>query len=324
MKRALITGVTGQDGSYLSELLLKKGYEVYGLKRRISVPSTGRLGDVLNKLIIIDGDLSDSSSLVRAVKMSRPDEVYNLAAQSFVRTSFEQPELTGDVTGLGVTRLLEAIKTFAPDARFYQASTSEMFGGHPPPQNDQTPFYPRSPYGVAKLYAHWMVRNYRESYNMFACSGLLFNHESPRRGGEFVTQKIARGAARIKLGKCDKLYLGNMEARRDWGHARDYVEAMWLMLQQDAPDDYVVATGESHTVKEFVELAFGRVGLDWENHVEIDPKFYRPSEVNFLMGDSSKAKKKLGWEPKILFRELVEEMVDYAMAHPESLEEDTA
>lgn len=253
--------------------------------------------------------------------MSEPDEIYNLAAQSFVKTSFDQPLLTGEVTGLGVTRLLESMRNLAPKARFYQASTSEMFGGHPPPQGDKTPFYPRSPYGVAKLYAHWMVQNYREAYGLFACSGILFNHESPRRGHEFVTQKIARGAAAIKLGLSSSLKLGNLDAKRDWGHAKDFVQAMWLMLQQEKPDDYVVATGEAHSVKEFVEIAFGHVGLDWQKYVVVDSAFLRPSEVDYLLGDSTKAREKLGWKPKISFQEMVVEMVDYAVTHPEVLKE---
>lgn len=317
-KKALITGLTGQDGSYLSELLLDKGYEVYGLKRRTSTNSDERISHILSDIRVIDGDLIDSSSLIRAVRECQPDEVYNLGAQSFVQTSFVQPELTMEVTGVGVLRLLEAVRAMAPKScKFYQASTSEMFGGHPPPQSIETPFYPRSPYGVAKLSGHWMVVNYRESYGMFACSGILFNHESPRRGHEFVTQKIARGAAAIKLGMADKISLGNLEAKRDWGHARDYVEAMWLMLQQDVPDDYVIASGEAHTVREFVNLAFTRLGLDYREHVVIDQKLFRPSEVHFLLGDAGKAFSKMGWKPKVTFEELVEEMVDYAYANPD-------
>jgi GDPmannose 4,6-dehydratase len=316
-KRALITGLTGQDGSFLAELLLDKGYEVYGLKRRTSTNSDERIAHLLSDVKVIDGDLIDSSSLLRAVQQCQPDEVYNLGAQSFVQTSFVQPELTMEVTGVGVLRLLEAVRTMAPKAKFYQASTSEMFGGHPPPQSDETPFYPKSPYGVAKLYGHWMVVNYRESYGMFACSGILFNHESMRRGYEFVTQKIARGAAAIKLGMTDKLFLGNLEAKRDWGHAKDFVEAMWLMLQQEAPEDYVIATGEAHTVREFVDLAFKRLGMNYEDHVVVDQKFFRPAEVNYLLGDCSKATRKLGWKPKVSFDELVFEMVDHAYAHPE-------
>lgn len=322
-KRVLITGISGQDGSFLAEFLLTKGYHVYGLKRRTSIPITERISSIMKDIVLVDGDLIDSGSLVRAVKMAKPDEVYNLAAQSFVKTSFDQPELTGEVTGLGVTRLLEAVRQNAPGARYYQAGTSEMFGGHPPPQGDDTPFYPRSPYGIAKLYAHWMTRNYRESYGMYACSGLLFNHESHRRSPEFVTQKIARGAAAIKLGIMKNITLGNMEAKRDWGHARDFVEAMWLMLQQEKPDDYVIATGEAHTVREFAEVAFSHVGLDYREHVETDAVYMRPSEVDYLLGDSSKAQRVLGWKPRIIFRQLVEEMVEYALAHPELLREKT-
>lgn len=315
--RALVTGITGQDGAYLAEHLLSLGYEVYGLKRRTSTYSLGRINQILDQVNLLDGDLIDSSSLTRAVRASRPDEVYNLAAQSFVRTSFDQPELTGEVTGLGVTRLLESIRQNAPEAKFYQASTSEMFGGHPPPQSDDTSFYPRSPYGVAKLYAHWMAVNYREAYNMFACCGILFNHESPRRGSEFVTQKIAQGVASIKLGYTDHIELGNLEAKRDWGHAKDFVRAMYLMLQQPKPEDFVIATGEAHTVKEFCEIAFDRVGMKWEDHVRINEKYMRPSEVSYLLGDCSKAKRVLGWKPEIGFDQLVAEMVDYAVTHPE-------
>ena len=317
MPRALITGITGQDGAYLAEHLIALGYEVYGLKRRTSTSNLKRLEKLEGQIQLIDGDMLDSSSLVRAVKISRPDEVYNLAAQSFVRTSFDQPELTGEVTGLGVARLLEAIRSNAPDAHFYQASTSEMFGGHPPPQSDDTPFYPRSPYGVAKLYAHWMVVNYREAYKMFGCCGILFNHESELRGSEFVTQKIAQGVAAIKLGFSDHLELGNLDAKRDWGHAKDFVKAMHLMLQHTTPEDFVIATGEAHTVEEFCDLAFSRVGLDWHEYVRINPKFLRPSEVNYLLGDCSKAKKILGWKPETSFDELVSGMVDHAIAHPE-------
>ena len=316
-KKALITGITGQDGSYLSEFLLSKGYEVYGLKRRTSTNSGERISHLLHDIKLIDGDLTDASSLQRAVRECQPDEVYNLAAQSFVQTSFVQPELTMEVTGVGVLRMLEAIRSAAPQAKLYQASTSEMFGGHPPPQGVETPFYPKSPYGVAKLAAHWMVVTYRESYQMFACSGILFNHESYRRGQEFVTQKIARGAAAIKLGMTNSLSLGNLEAKRDWGHAKDFVEAMWMMLQQDSPEDYVIATGEAHTVREFVELAFNTLGLDYQKHVVIDPRFFRPSEVNFLLGDYGKAQSRMGWRPKISFAELVNEMVSHAYAHPE-------
>jgi len=315
--RALITGITGQDGAYLAQHLLSLGYEVYGLKRRVSTNNLARIEHLGDQITLIDGDLLDMSSLVRAIKTSRPDEVYNLAAQSFVRTSFDQPELTGEITGMGVTRLLESVRLNAPETRYYQASTSEMFGGHPPPQSDATPFYPRSPYGVAKLYAHWMTVNYREAYNMFACCGILFNHESPFRGSEFVTQKIAQGVAAIKLGFSDHIELGNLEAKRDWGHADDFVKAMHLMLQQPKPDDFVIATGEAHTVKEFCQLAFERVGLNWENHVTTNEKHLRPSEVSYLLGDCSKAKKLLGWQPRVTFDELVGEMVDYAVAHPE-------
>ncbi len=319
MKRALITGITGQDGAYLAELLLEKGYKVFGLKRRSSVVSTTRIKDFIDEIELIDGDLGDTSSLIEAIRRAKPDEVYNLAAQSFVQTSFTQPELTGEVTGLGVTRLLEAVSKQAPDARFYQASSSEMFGSSPPPQNENTPFHPRSPYGAAKMYAYWMVVNYRERANnpLFGCNGILYNHESPRRGAEFVTQKIAQGVAAIHHGHAKVLKLGNLDAKRDWGHARDFVEAMHLMLQADMPDDYVVATGEAHSVREFVKAAFDRVGLAYEDYVEIDPQFFRPTEVDYLLGDCTKAKKQLGWSPKIKFEELVNEMVDAAVAHPE-------
>lgn len=315
MKRALITGINGQDGSYLSELLLSKGYKVFGLKRRTSTVNIYRIKDILGDIELLDGDLADSSSLVEAVKYAKPDEVYNLAAQSFVKSSFSQPELTGDITGLGVTRLLEAIRGSAPNAKFYQASSSEMYGNSVPPQSETTLFYPRSPYGCAKLYAFWITKNYRES-GMFACNGILFNHEGPRRGPEFVTQKIAQGVAAIHAGLTNELRLGNLEAKRDWGHAKDYVEAMWLMLQQDKPDDYVVATGEAHTVKEFAEVAFNRVGLDYKKHVVIDPAFYRPTEVDYLLGDPKKAMTELNWKPKISFYELVNEMVDHAVSNP--------
>jgi len=310
-KRALITGITGQDGSYLAELLISKGYDVYGMVRRASVERFDRISQIQDKITLVQGDLTDQSSLDSAVESTRPDEVYNLAAQSFVPTSWNQPTLTGEVTGLGTTRVLEAVRKIKPDARFYQASSSEMFGKvRDVPQTELTPFYPRSPYGVAKVYGHYITINYRESYNLFACSGILFNHESPRRGLEFVTRKITNGVAKIKLGLSKELRLGNLDAKRDWGYAGDYVEAMWLMLQQDAPDDFVVATGETHTVKEFVEAAFGCAGLDWEKHVVIDPKFIRPAEVELLIGDPSKAKKKLGWEPRVSFNELVKMMVE--------------
>ncbi len=310
-KKALITGITGQDGSYLSEFLLDKGYEVYGMVRRSSVERFERIDRIKDRLNLIQGDLTDQSSLDEAVKSIQPDEVYNLAAQSFVPTSWNQPTLTGEVTGIGTTRLLEAIRKIKPDARFYQASSSEMFGKvREVPQTELTPFHPRSPYGVAKVYGHFITVNYRESYNMFACSGILFNHESPRRGLEFVTRKITHAAARIKLGLLKELRLGNLDAKRDWGYAGDYVKAMWMMLQQTEPDDYVVATGETHSVREFVELAFGCAGLDWKKYVVIDPKFLRPAEVELLVGDPSKAKKKLGWRPEVAFPELIKMMVE--------------
>lgn len=311
-KRALITGITGQDGSYLAELLLAKGYEVYGLVRRLSVPNIENIAHIMHKIEMISGDLMDEGSILEAVKRSKPDEVYNLAAQSFVKASWDQPLLTGEYTGLGVTRVLEALRVLKPDARFYQASSSEMFGKVTEvPQKETTRFYPRSPYGVAKVYGHYITVNYRESFDMFACSGMLFNHESPRRGIEFVTRKIANGVARIALEKQDTLELGNLDAKRDWGFAGDYVEAMWLMLQQDKPDDYVVATGQTHSIKEFVELAFKTVNIDsWEKYVKAnDPRFVRPAEVDHLIGDASKAREKLGWAPKTSFPELVEMMV---------------
>lgn len=321
-KRALITGVTGQDGSYLAELLIEKGYEVHGIIRRNSTFTTGRIEHLFSdphekeqKLTLHFGDLGDSSVLQRLIKEIKPDEVYNLAAQSHVQVSFEIPEYTADATGVGTLRLLEAIREHAPKARFYQASSSEMFGKvQAVPQIENTPFYPRSPYAVAKLYSHWITTNYRESYDMYACSGILFNHESPRRGETFVTRKITRAVAAIKHGKQDKLYLGNMDAKRDWGFAGDYVEAMWLMLQQDKADDYVVATNETHTVKEFVERAFDHVGLDWSKYVEIDQRYFRPAEVDLLIGDPAKAKKILKWEPKVTFEGLVDMMVDADMA----------
>lgn len=310
-KKALITGITGQDGSYLAELLLSKGYEVYGMVRRASVERFDRIEHVKENLNLVQGDLTDQSSLDEAVKSIQPDEVYNLAAQSFVPTSWNQPTLTGEVTGIGTTRLLEAVRKHKPDARFYQASSSEMFGKvREIPQGELTPFHPRSPYGVAKVYAHFITVNYRESYNIFACSGILFNHESPRRGLEFVTRKITYEVAKIKLGISNELRLGNLDAKRDWGYAGDYVEAMWLMLQQPEPDDYVIATGEAHSVQEFAEIAFGCAGLDWKKHVVIDPKFIRPAEVDFLIGDPKKAKEKLGWRPKVNFPELVRMMVE--------------
>ncbi|MDI3534981.1 MAG: GDPmannose 4,6-dehydratase [Thermosediminibacterales bacterium] len=327
-KKALITGITGQDGSYLAELLLEKGYKVYGLIRRKSKVDFGNVEHLKNDIEFIHGDLTDPISLINAMKISRADEVYNLAAQSFVATSWEQPIATAQIDALGVTNILEAIRTVKPEARFYQASTSEMFGlVQEMPQNENTPFYPRSPYGVAKLYGHWITKNYRESYNMFACSGILFNHESERRGKEFVTRKITDAVARIKLGLQNRLELGNLEAKRDWGHAKDYVKAMWLMLQQDTPDDYVVASGETHKVREFVELAFKHVDIEieWDGEgveekgidkktgkvlVSVNPKFFRPAEVEVLLGDPSKAKEKLGWRQEITFEELVKRMVE--------------
>ncbi len=310
-KKALITGITGQDGSYLSELLLEKGYKVYGMVRRASVERFDRIEHIQDRLNLIQGDLTDQSSLDEAIKSVQPDEVYNLAAQSFVPTSWNQPTLTGEVTGIGATRVLEAVRKIKPDAKFYQASSSEMFGKvREVPQTELTPFHPRSPYGVAKVYGHFITVNYRESYNLFACSGILFNHESPRRGFEFVTRKITNGVAKIKLGLANELRLGNLDAKRDWGFAGDYVKAMWLMLQQDEPDDYVIATGETHSVQEFVEAAFGHAGLDWKKHVVIDPRFIRPAEVDSLVGDPSKARKKLGWKPRVSFHELVKMMVE--------------
>ncbi|MCE7897611.1 MAG: GDP-mannose 4,6-dehydratase [bacterium] len=312
-KRALITGITGQDGSYLAELLLEKGYEVYGLTRRTSTPNHSRISHIVDSLHMISGDLLDQYSLFKAIQESDPDEIYNLAAQSFVKASWEQPMFTGESTALGVTRMLDAMRMSKPTAKFYQASSSEMFGKVVEiPQKESTPFYPRSPYGVAKVYGHWITVNYRESYDLFAVSGILFNHESPRRGLEFVTRKISNTVAKIKYGKVDKLYLGNPDAKRDWGYAKDYVEMMHLMLQQDTPDDYVIATGETHEVREFVEKAFAVAGIkDWESRVVWnDPRFNRPAEVDHLIGDPSKAKAKLGWVPKTSFDELVRLMVE--------------
>ncbi|MGV3756294.1 MAG: GDP-mannose 4,6-dehydratase [Verrucomicrobiota bacterium] len=317
-KKALITGITGQDGSYLAELLLSKGYEVHGIIRRASTFNTGRLDHIYSdphapkhKLFLHYGDLSDGSALSRLIGKIQPDEVYNLAAQSHVRVSFDAPEYTTDITGTGVIRLLEAIREVGIHPRFYQASSSEMYGMvQEVPQKETTPFYPRSPYGCAKVYAYWITVNYRESYGMHASNGILFNHESPRRGETFVTRKITRAVAHIKAGLQDKLYLGNLEAKRDWGYAKEYVEAMWLMLQQAEPDDYVIATNETHSVQEFLEVAFGHVGLDWRKHVEIDPRYYRPAEVDLLIGDASKAKKKLGWAPKTTFAELARLMTE--------------
>ncbi|MBL8777956.1 MAG: GDP-mannose 4,6-dehydratase [Acidimicrobiales bacterium] len=310
-KRALITGITGQDGSYLAELLLAKDYEVIGMVRRTSTVNFERIAHIQDRITFAPGDLLDEASLIQVLREHRPDEVYNLAAQSFVQTSFSQPVLTGETTALGVTRLLDALRIVDPDVRFYQASSSEMFGKVVEvPQRETTPLYPRSPYGVAKVYGHWITINYRESYGLHASSGMLFNHESPRRGLEFVTRKISHGVAQIKLGRETELHLGNLEAQRDWGFAGDYVEAMWAMLQQDEPDDYVVATGETHSVREFCEIAFSRVGLDYNDHVVIDERFMRPAEVDLLVGDPGKAKRQLDWEPKVSFRELVEMMVD--------------
>jgi len=317
-KRALITGITGQDGSYLAELLLSKGYEVHGIIRRASTFNTGRLDHVYSdphqtsaKLKLHYGDLSDASAMARLLAKIQPQEIYNLAAQSHVRVSFDCPEYTTDITATGVVRLLEAIREAGIKPRFYQASSSEMFGKvQAVPQSETTPFYPRSPYACAKLYAHWVTVNYRESYGMHASSGILFNHESPRRGETFVTRKITRAVAHIKFGLQEKLYLGNLDAKRDWGYAKEYVEAMWLMLQQDEPDDYVIATNETHSVKEFLEVAFGHAGLDWQKYVEIDENYFRPAEVDLLIGDYSKAKKKLGWEPKTKFEALTKLMVD--------------
>jgi len=313
-RKALITGITGQDGSYLAEFLLEKGYGVIGMVRRSSTVNFDRIRHIQDRLILVQGDLLDQASLIDILAEHRPDEVYNLAAQSFVPTSWKQPVLTGEFTALGVTRLLDAIRVvYGPGrtVRFYQASSSEMFGKvREVPQNERTPFYPRSPYGVAKVYGHWITVNYRESYNMFACSGILFNHESPRRGLEFVTRKVSHGVAKIKLGLADKLVLGNLDAQRDWGYAGDYVKAMWLMLQQDEPDDYVIATGETHSVRELCEVAFAHVGLDWRDFVVVDPALMRPAEVDQLVGDASKARRVLGWAPTVSFEELVRMMVD--------------
>jgi GDPmannose 4,6-dehydratase len=315
-RRALITGITGQDGSYLAELLLDKGVEVFGMVRRSSTVNFERIAHFQDRVTFVQGDLLDEVSIISALREHRPHEVYNLAAQSFVQTSFGQPVLTGETTALGVTRLLDAIRIVDPDIRFYQASSSEMFGKvQEVPQRESTPFYPRSPYGVAKLYGHWITVNYRESYGLHATSGILFNHESPRRGLEFVTRKITHGVAQIKLGQETQLRLGNLEAQRDWGFAGDYVDAMWRMLQQDEPDDYVVATGETHSVREFCEVAFSHVGLDWQDHVVTDERFFRPAEVDLLVGDPTKAKTRLGWEPATRFEDLVRMMVDADLAY---------
>jgi GDPmannose 4,6-dehydratase len=320
-KKALITGITGQDGSYLAEFLLAKGYEVYGIIRRSSSFNTARIDDVYQdphesdvRLRLVYGDLNDGSSLGRILREVRPDEIYNLGAQSHVRVSFDVPEYTAEVTGVGTVRLLESIRESGITPRFYQASSSELFGSSPAPQSEATPFHPRSPYGVAKLYSYWITVNYRESYDMFACNGILFNHESPRRGETFVSRKITRAVARIKRGLQDKLFLGNLEAKRDWGFAGDYVEAMWLMLQVDRPDDFVIATGECHTVRDFLDEAFGYLDLDWHKYVEIDPRYFRPAEVDELRGDMTKAKRMLNWEPKVSFRGLVRMMVDADLA----------
>ncbi len=311
MPRALITGITGQDGSYLADLLLDKGYEVHGMVRRSSTETFQRLEHIRDRLVLHTGDLLDQRSLVDVLRACEPDEIYNLAAMSFVAASWSQPVLTAEFTGAGVTRMLEAMREVAPGARFYQASSSEMFGKvREAPQNESTPFYPRSPYGVAKCYGHFITVNYRESYDLFACSGILFNHESERRGLEFVTRKVTHGAAAIKLGLAEELALGNLDAERDWGYAKDYVEAMWLMLQQDTPEDYVIATGEAHSVRELVDVAFAHVGLDPKDHIRTDPRFLRPAEVEELVGDYSKAKEKLGWEPRTSFEQLIRLMAD--------------
>lgn len=317
-KKALITGITGQDGSYLTEFLLEKGYEVHGIIRRTSTFNTDRIDHLFQdphekdvRLFLHYGDISDSTNLIKLIYQIEPDEVYHLAAQSHVRVSFDMPEYTADTTALGTVRILEALRTTGSHARFYQASSSEMFGRvQEIPQKETTPFYPRSPYACAKVYAYWITVNYRESYGMHASNGILFNHESPRRGPTFVTRKITRAAVRIRAGLQNKLYLGNLDAKRDWGYAKDYVEAMWLMLQQDTPDDYVIATGETHSVREFLDLAFKHVGLDWHNYVEIDPRYFRPAEVDILLGDASKARRVLGWKPKTSFEELVALMVE--------------
>lgn len=311
-KNALITGITGQDGSYLAELLLSKGYKVYGMARRASTEKFERIDHIRDQINILQGDLLDQLSLISVIEESEPDEIYNLASQSFVPTSWNQPVLTAEFTGIGVTRMLEAVRLVNNKCRFYQASSSEMFGKvREIPQNEMTPFYPRSPYGVAKVYGHFITVNYRESYNIYATSGILFNHESPRRGYEFVTRKISDTVAKIKLGLADKVKLGNLDSKRDWGYAGDYVEAMWLMLQQDEPGDFVIASEQAHSVRELCEIAFERVGLDWEKYVEVDPMFFRPAEVDFLVGDCTKAKTELGWERKVEFKELVEIMVDH-------------
>ncbi len=311
-RKALITGITGQDGSYLAEFLLDKGYDVVGMVRRASTPHFQRIEHILDRLTLVQGDLLDQVSLIDILREHRPQEVYNLGAQSFVPTSWAQPVLTAEFTGLGVTRMLDAIRMVDPSVRFYQASSSEMFGRvREVPQNELTPFYPRSPYGVAKVYGHWITVNYRESYGLYAVSGILFNHESPRRGLEFVTRKVTNCAARIKLGLEDKLPMGNLDALRDWGYAGDYVQAMWLMLQEDEPDDYVIATGVRHSVRDLLELAFGYLGLDYRDYVTVDPRFLRPADVMDLVGDASKAKRNLDWEPTVTFKDLIHMMVDH-------------
>ena len=318
MKKALITGITGQDGSYLADFLLSKGYEIHGIIRRSSSLNRSRIDHLYQdthqpnvRFFLHYGDLADSEQLTDLIYNVKPDEIYHLGAQSHVRVSFDLPEYTSNITGLGTTRILEALRRSGVAARFYQASSSEMFGAATPPQSESTPFHPRSPYAAAKVYAYWMARNYREGYNLFACNGILFNHESPRRGETFVTRKITRTLARIKSGKEKFLYLGNLEAKRDWGFAPEYVEAMWLILQQDTPDDYVIGTGESHSVREFVDESFSYAGLDWGKYVKIDPKYYRPTEVEYLHSDASKARTKLGWQPRVSFQELVRIMIDY-------------
>lgn len=311
MKTAVITGITGQDGSYLAELLLEKGYRVYGLRRRTSNLNYGHCKHLKDDIEFLYADMEDLPSLILAIKKAQPDEVYNLAAQSFVQTSWEQPIITGKINALGVTNILEAIRLVKPDCRFYQASTSEMFGKVAEiPQKETTPFHPRSPYGVAKVYGHWITVNYRESYNMYACCGILFNHESPRRGIEFVTRKVTQAVANIKLGLQKEVYLGNLDSKRDWGYAGDYVKAMWLMLNQEKPDDYVIATGETHTIREMCDVAFKYVGLDYHDYVKVDPRFFRPAEVEILLGSYKKAKKQLGWQPEVSFTELIEMMVE--------------
>jgi GDPmannose 4,6-dehydratase len=313
-KRAFVTGITGQDGSYLAEFLLEKGYEVIGMVRRSSMPNLGRISPIMDRITLVNGDLLDQVSLLHILQQYKPDEVYNLAAQSFVPTSWDQPVLTAEFTAVGVTRVLDAMRMAVPGARFYQASSSEMFGKvQEVPQKESTPFYPRSPYGVAKVYGHWITVNYRESYDLFAVSGILFNHESPRRGMEFVTRKVTHAAAQIKLGLASRLPMGNLDARRDWGFAGDYVKAMWLMLQQDQPDDYVIATGVQHSVRDLLEVAFSAVGLNYEDYVEIDPRFLRPADVYELTGDATKARLKLGWVPEVTFEQLVQMMVDNDM-----------